>query len=701
MFGKGKKKEKPVDDTSVVSDAPVKTKKKKKKRGGMGDVFHESVVETANVMFDANDEFKITVGGKELYVGLYLKLEDVGGFDKKSAKDEAKGQIIECINSGKIHTLITADLIEKECMVIIPDSFSIEMMDEFSLLTDAPYHYCYVAPSGEITETDIPATYKQAMAVLNGEMSIQEVLGLQDDEEEEESVQDEYYDDDDLDDESDDDIPDIDAPAEDVSNDDFDNRAAQMQANNDVIPSSNPQDDVTPLPQQDTYQQEEAAVEEQPAEPEVTIPPDWTKDAVIRHFYSDELGLEISTEPFDAQFMHQNTYTPFDENRPSDWLNDQLNEMSRDANVEMERLHNNNLFVMRERYFRLISMHCDRIRADLDIHDGKTQYGQMYSQLMQSKVDELSNVDHTVSAKKQEMEAVWNQQLEEVGEAAAADAKRKYRERYGMQHSKDISNLEVIVKSDIEADFKEQEFELQQQRRMEASKLLDLGITEVLDEISDAYTSTLKEEHARYTELWNNMLRFRDDNRQASIAHANALAEELRQTDKADAVLAEQTARMRMMTDDFEQKKRDLTDEIARIHDENKVRLAEMKHDTDARIARVEEEKAELQKQFDDLLVNYQTLDAKKAQEYEARMAEVRDETRSWEMKCNHVMELHKRSNLTSTFLLIAGIIAALAIGFIGGEYINVSNNVKKEQAQIISQYQQMQQQNADTTEED
>lgn len=55
MFGKGKKKEKPVDDTSVVSDAPVKTKKKKKKRGGMGDVFHESVVETANVMFDAND----------------------------------------------------------------------------------------------------------------------------------------------------------------------------------------------------------------------------------------------------------------------------------------------------------------------------------------------------------------------------------------------------------------------------------------------------------------------------------------------------------------------------------------------------------------------------------------------------------------------------------------------------------------------
>ena len=125
MFGKGKKKEKPVDDTSVVSDAPVKTKKMKKKRGGMGDVFHESVVETANVRFDANDEFKISVGGKELYVGLYLKLEDVGGFDKKSAKDEAKGPSIECINSGKIHTLITADLIEKECMVIIPDSFSI------------------------------------------------------------------------------------------------------------------------------------------------------------------------------------------------------------------------------------------------------------------------------------------------------------------------------------------------------------------------------------------------------------------------------------------------------------------------------------------------------------------------------------------------------------------------------------------------
>ena len=56
---------------------------------------------------------------------------------------------------------------------------------------------------------------------------------------------------------------------------------------------------------------------------------------------------------------------------------------------------------------------------------------------------------------------------------------------------------------------------------------------------------------------------FRDELLQEDIARTRVLDEELRQNDRADQVLAEQTAKIRAMTDDFNAKKHSLHQELA------------------------------------------------------------------------------------------------------------------------------------------
>lgn len=54
-----------------------------------------------------------------------------------------------------------------------------------------------------------------------------------------------------------------------------------------------------------------------------------------------ELGLEVTTNPFDLHFGEAyNALTLFKTDRPAGWLNDYLNEISSEANETLVQMHN-------------------------------------------------------------------------------------------------------------------------------------------------------------------------------------------------------------------------------------------------------------------------------------------------------------------------------------------------------------------------
>lgn len=696
-FGKKKKNKAPAPaeaaaTTPVPAPAPASQSKAqpKKKASSMSQILHESVLETALDKFKENDQFIHMENGKPKYVGLILDTANIGGLDKKSRKDEAKGSIIECINSGRISTYISSDLMDAGLICIIPNSDTLVALDEFNLLTSAEYELGQVDENGDVELLDKKVTYSEIADFASEDGNISSILdapkeddepvlpaGVVQEEPEEEVVPVEE-------DDSDDDTPVA------IVEPDEDPLPVEEPVEPEPVPESVPEETPAAVeddaPAGDDFDPYQAAMAADQV-PEQTVPGELTNQVVVRKFYSEDLGLEVTSEPFDAQFMQNNPYIPFDENRKSGWINDQLNEMSRAANVELARMHSENQWQMRERYFKLVSMACERIRVDLDIHDPDTQYGQMYSEIQADRQDHLDSIDQRVMRRKEEIENNWRERLKEVGMEAARAAQHQYRERYGHQHDVEVYNIEPAERAAIEDEYQDALHDMYTRRRVEAASLLDLSITEVLDEISDMYLTCLTDERERYAELDKQMRDFVDAHRQDDVARSSTLAEELRQTEKADKVLAEQTAKMQALSEDFRQKREKLLGEIEDLKRSNAQHLLSLKQDNDAAAKRWGKEKEEMEKKYDDLLSRFRELDATKEKEFEARFTEMRDLNGALEDRCDHLMEVHRKSNLVSVFLLIAVAIAMAAIGFIGGEYINTQNRTALEQQRILSEY--------------
>lgn len=697
-----KKKETPKESedtksTEVQSEentsAAQPPKKKKKSKDMLASVLHESVTEAAVEIFAANEPFILEMDGETKYVGMFLNVEDIGGLSKKQSKDEAKGSIIECMNAGRISVYVTPQLLEDECLIIIPNAVSIDAMEEFGLLTEAPYKVCYVDTNGEVDVTDVSVTFETVSKVLLNNADLSTVTGIvdepeeemvpmdEDDSEFEDVPEDDYYEEPPVEDEpeylpEEDDVP-TESEFTDIDEDaPFGGNDIEMDDTYDSESYDNYDDTVD----------EEDAIED---EPEMEVSDEELDEVITRTFYSDELGLEVTTEPFDSQFLHGNPYLPFDENRGDGWLNGYLSQMSKDANLAMKRLHQDNLFQMRERYYTLISMHCEQITKDLDISNPDTQYGKLLIALQDKKVESLSDVDRVVSERKSEMNEEWEKKLAQVADDAARVAKQQYLDRYGRQHDADLYNLEPNIKEEIEFGYNEALRDLNNRRSMEAKKLLDYGINETLAEVSSMYMKTLEQEREEYLNYAQKMQDFLDENRKDEVSRNEVLREDLAQSEKADKVMAEKMQEIKALNEEFEAKKLQYEADIKHIREEAKNDIAASVRESEVKLADEKARNDKLQKQLDELMKSYEKLDGAKDLEYESRINALKQQNTAWQEKYDHIAEVNKRTSHIGVALAIIAVILGIACGFIGGSMVSVNKDTTASQKAIESQMNQ------------
>lgn len=705
MFGnknKGKK-----GKVAAAPVAPHKTTKPSKnsnsKRVGMSVYFHESVVETIMPDFKSNAPFEVVRNGKPAYMGLLFDTNDIGGFSKQFSDDEAKGTIIEMINSNRIKALITANLMARECMILIPDAVTIENMSEFAAFTDISYKLCAVTDTG-MTELDTTVTFAQVKGILDGGGNVRDIMNEADydkvDDPEDEEPEDSGVAGFDSESEDDDDIvgngPDEDGmfPEEDEDDgpegffEDDDEDDPPFESGGMFVPDEDEDDDYGTEDDYDNtpsdYVEDDEEVEpEEEDEPE-DVDAEYVNATKIRRFYSNDLGMEVTTEPFDSQFLNSNPFVPFEEDRGDGWLDGYVSQMARDANSEMRRHHQNNLMMLRERYFRLIQAQCGKIARDLDLDDQETMYGNIAAKFMAEKAERLRGAVDEISLRRGEIQKAWEEKLQKEGEDAAREAQRIYEERYGRQHSDDLLAVEHIVRSGIENDYEQKMRELRDRRHTEAMKRLDMSINETLTEISDMYLECAKNETMRCKELQNNMISFMDKHRKEDAARVSVLAEKQAQEQKADKVLAEQTEKLNRMTADFDAKNKAIHADLERMRQKYSDDMKQRDREYDDMVSKKDAFAQSLQKRIDDMTAQMAQMDEKKKQEYSSRMQELESERDAWEDKCDHLIQVHKRSNVLSGLLVVVVIAACLAIGFVGGQYANSQKNMEATQNRIM-----------------
>lgn len=713
LFNKKNKNAEPVQTDASVS---VETTAKKKKKSELLKVLDESVWESAHEDFKSNKQFIIKdEEGNAKYVAVLFDTAQVGGLAGKDAKrDESKGSIIEAIRTGRIKTYIRNEMLMDDIFVIIPDLETIDNMDEFNLFINVDYVLCTVDANGTVnTETvngtdaeddpEVIVKFSQLQELIktgehasvlfankpaggnsaSGSNSSEDVS--EDVEDLPEDLDDEFVDDlpDDLDD---DDLPeDIEDDLEDVESMSESTYVEPIDVYNEPDLSDLESDE-----QYGDYYNETETADDGGYDEYEDITEEIVQDFVVRKFYSDDLGLEVSTQPFDAQFLHGNAYLPFNENRGSGWLNEYLSNVAKDANTRMERMHNENLFRMRERYMRLIQSHCANIAKSLDISDDSTQYGKMRFAIEQNKSDNLDMIEQSIQAKKDQLEASWEAKLEQVGNEAAASARQQYIDRYGRTHDNDIFNLESREKDEIERDYQNSLKRMNEDRRKEASTLLDLAVNETLKEMSGLYLKVLRDEKKEYIRLQNEMTRFIDDNRKDEKARIDALAEENRQVKKAEEVRREYTSKIKSMSSEFDMKTIALKADIEQMQREHDRELQKNQSEWSSKLAEEQKKNEILQQQIDELLGKYSNLNEKTHAEYEKRINDYESRIKSFDVEREdnrsreeHIISSHKRSNLISIFCVIAILIAALGIGFMIGSIINVRKTSQIEQQSL------------------
>lgn len=186
-FGRGKKKVAAAEAPAATEDATVastRTKrpagKKRKSQELLSSVVKESAVGAAIDVLKQNTAFALPNGTS--WVTLLLSADAIGGLSQKFKGDATKGSIIELVDADKIQVVATKEMLDEEFFAIIPTPETLARMDEYRLLTEAPYYWMVLESqddgNGLATRTleGVAASYADAAAVSNGEKSLALVM---------------------------------------------------------------------------------------------------------------------------------------------------------------------------------------------------------------------------------------------------------------------------------------------------------------------------------------------------------------------------------------------------------------------------------------------------------------------------------------------------------------------------------------------
>lgn len=790
---KGKSKAEANEQNNGMTPGVTMSPSKRKKKDTMASVLHETVMENMVDELRANEGFVVDGREGETYVLMALNVSKIGGLSKSSAKgDEAKGAIIECINSGRISTIVSDALVEQDMLLFVPSMDTIDAMDEFGILREAPYTMAFLEGDDSVSITSTAVSFDQIREVVEKGASVEPLmkeLGLgkylagwteeaakADDDTVEDDLTDAIYGEDDEDElPFGDDEPATPAPAEDepvssagfedeiedepeedpedmsidevASEDDdvyedaageeeefdisqFDDGAV-VEGDGTFLTSEEDQaadpgfdfgmpdmdfstpayeeDEIAPAPEDDGFEPDapapntfaDEADDDLDAAPAVTsIPEEVMNKTIARRFYSDDLGLEVTSDPFDAQFLRHDNLILFDTDRDisgdNGWIADYLNQTSKYANSELTRMHYHHLDEARKQFFQLVSLHVEKIQKELDISKTTTDYGAMAADLREQRDEAMANVAEEVEAKRAEITAEFESKVEEVGKAAAVAAMQQYRDRYGRSVDGKVQDAKQEVESAIEGSYRDALRDMYASRKDDASKLMDYGITESLSVVMGNYEAMLKAEQDLYDIHKNKMQQYLNEHSVDSVAKIAAMTEEVR---KAEMARDEARQKAADFMQECEQRMASLREEI-RANQSHYAELSRQKDaECDRRVQAALDDNKKLRDEYMKMVKKYNALGASKEaeceQKYAAQLQELKDEKkdvqaslRDTQYELRDVRANQKRNNIIFLMLGVVFIVVSLVVGYLFGMTINVANTVDtpKESEAIVTE---------------
>lgn len=670
--------------------------RKKKPDELLSSVVRETAIPAAVELLRSNAKFVFPSG--TAWVMLVLAAESIGGLSKRHGRDEAKGSLIELIDSDQIKTVATAEMLGEEVFGIIPNTETLARMEEYSLLAGAEYSWAVVwqKPSGELlVDLVAEATFKQAQEVASGTLSLEEAVGAQAWREHSGVTTDEpgtlpAVDADavaavDTADEGDpifDSIPGGeegagDEPVFDAAGDEpvFDDEAVDF-GDEDAAPVA-----VEPEPGFDgtagfeEFDEESGPVTADdttyaPAEEEAVLleNQEQVREVIARRFLSEDLDLDVRLDEFNATFAIGAPVVQIEVPQgATEWLGDQVAQLNRQANADLAQLRWAHEDELRTLYVNLMSAHVEQVIRDVATDREGSRYKALKDGTEAAHRERESEKEQRIRTRKAEIVQDYEAQAKKLAEQAALQAEIQYKERNRSRMEREQADAVAEIERVLENSYSHDRQEILRVRRSDAALKMQVGTTRIFEVLAEKQKAYLEAEEQRLGQWKAEIQRIVDDNRKADIAQAEALAEHQRTTDEIGVLRREQEALLESIRNEHADRIRRMEDELDRNRKDAitqmQARETEWQHSLS-----LEKEKTDSATQRNtDLLQQMEVVEDSVKRRYEARLEEMAADKESYASELARASEIQSRYNKMLIALIVALPVLGGLAGFIGG----------------------------------
>ncbi|MCQ6272042.1 hypothetical protein M8J71_16345 [Pseudarthrobacter sp. R1] len=670
--------------------------RKKKPDELLSSVVRETAIPAAVELLRTNAKFVFPSG--TAWVMLVLAAESIGGLSKRHGRDEAKGSLIELIDSDQIKTVATAEMLGEEVFGIIPNTETLARMEEYSLLAGAEYSWAVVwqKPSGELlVDLVAEATFKQAQEVASGTLSLEEAVGAQAWREHSGVTTDEpgtrpAADADtvaavDTADEGDPIFDSIsggdegagDEPVFDAAGDEpvFDDEAVDF-GDEDAAPVA-----VEPEPGFDgtagfeEFDEESGPVTADdtayaPAEEEAVLleNQEQVREVIARRFLSEDLDLDVRLDEFNATFAIGAPVVQIEVPQgATEWLGDQVAQLNRQANADLAQLRWAHEDELRTLYVNLMSAHVEQVIRDVATDREGSRYKALKDGTEAAHRERESEKEQRIRTRKAEIVQDYEAQAKKLAEQAALQAEIQYKERNRSRMEREQADAVAEIERVLENSYSHDRQEILRVRRSDAALKMQVGTTRIFEVLAEKQKAYLEAEEQRLGQWKAEIQRIVDDNRKADIAQAEALAEHQRTTDEIGVLRREQEALLESIRNEHADRIRRMEDELDRNRKDAitqmQARETEWQHSLS-----LEKEKTDSATQRNtDLLQQMEVVEDSVKRRYEARLEEMAADKESYASELARASEIQSRYNKMLIALIVALPVLGGLAGFIGG----------------------------------
>ncbi|UJW28861.1 hypothetical protein L3Q67_26865 [Saccharothrix sp. AJ9571] len=648
----------------------------------LSSVVRETAIPAAVELLRSNTQFVFPSG--TAWVMLLLAAADIGGLSKRHGRDEAKGSIIELIGSDQIKTVATAEMLENEVFGIIPNEETLSRMEEYSLLAGARYAWAVVwqEPSGDLLiDLVSDGTFAQAKAALSGSLGLAEVVGARAwaehsgmaAEETATAVAPDVQVDDDGG--ADDEIFDP-LPADGVDDEPiFDTEPRGPSAEEGVEPVAVDVDEQTfeetggfeEFDEADVTYGDTAGPQDSPAEVLLTDQ-DQVREVIARRFLSEELDLEVRLDEFNATFAIGAPVVQLElPQGATEWLGDQLAQLSRQANADLAQLRSAHEDDLRVLFVRLMSAHAEQIIRDVATDREGSRYKALKDSTEQAHLERHSEKEQRIRETKTRIAKDFEDQATKQAQQAAILAEVQFKERHRPKMQREQADAVAEIDRILENAHTHDQLEILRVRRSDAALKMQVGTTRIFELLAERHTEYLAAEEERLGRWRSEIQSIIDDNRKADVARTEALAEQQRISDEVAVVRREQEALLESLRNEHadrirrleEAHERDRREAVAQMQ----IRDAEWQHSLG-----VEQERTKSQiGRVAELLHQVDTAESSANRRWGERVSQLKADNTA------HVHQLARESEIQGRsirFLLIVmvALVALVGVaGFIGG----------------------------------